>query len=207
MWFCDECLRRVPRIEPPTCIRCGREIEPFSARMCYRCRTAPLEIERIRSAVTFEGALREAVHRFKYEGLTVLAEPLGSLMVECWSRHATPTDVLVPVPLHRSHLRTRGFNQAALLAYQLANHAHLPVDEKTLIRHRATASQFRLTTAERRENVSGAFRCASGALSGQSVLLIDDVCTTGSTLEACAVALMDGGAKRVQALTLARARF
>ncbi|MGD2146880.1 MAG: ComF family protein [Anaerolineae bacterium] len=147
------------------------------------------------------------MHKFKYEGLTVLAEPLGRLMVECWSRLPTLTDVLVPVPLHKSHLRTRGFNQAALLAYQLANHVHLPVDEKTLIRHRATASQFRLTTAERRENVSGAFRCLSDALSGKSVLVIDDVCTTGSTLEACALALMDGGARRVQALTLARARF
>jgi ComF family protein len=207
MWFCDECLRRVPRIEPPTCIRCGREIEPFSPRICSHCRTAPLEIERIRSAVYFEGTLREAVHKFKYEGLTVLAEPLGSLVVEGWSRHATPTDVLVPVPLHESHLRRRGFNQAALLTYQLANHVHLPVDEKTLIRHRATASQFRLATTERRENVSGAFRCVSDALSGQSVLLIDDVCTTGSTLDACAVALREGGAKRVEALTLARARF
>ena len=207
MWYCEECLSRVPRIEPPTCVRCGREVEAFSPRLCSRCRKASLEIERIRSAVYFEGALRKAVHRFKYEGLTVLANPLGSLMVECWSRHPISADVLVPVPLHRGHLRKRGFNQSALLANELANRLLLPVDEQTLVRHRATTSQFRLSMAERRENVSGAFKCVSAALAGQSVLLIDDVCTTGSTLEACAVALTDGGASRVQALTLARARF
>jgi ComF family protein len=117
-----------------------------------------------------------------------------------------PVDVLVPVPLHKSRLRKRGFNQAALLAQQLSKRTHLAINEHTLVRQRATASQIDLDTEERKSNVRGAFRCRTSTLANRRVLLIDDVCTTGSTLEACAVALKDGGTSSVQALTLARAR-
>ncbi|MGD8997027.1 MAG: phosphoribosyltransferase family protein [Anaerolineae bacterium] len=127
-------------------------------------------------------------------------------MAEYWSIHPIPVDVLVPVPLHKNRLRDRGFNQAALLAHQLSKQVHLPVNEHTLVRQRATASQIDLNTEERKQNVRDAFRCTTSALAGRRVLLIDDVCTTGSTLEACAVALRDGGTRSVQALTLARAR-
>jgi ComF family protein len=197
----------IPRVESPSCIHCGGEIENPTSQLRARCRTAPLRIDRIHSAVYFEGTLRKAVHKFKYDGITALAEPLGSLMTEYWSRHPVPVDVLVPVPLHKNRLRERGFNQAALLAHQLSKQVHLAVDEQTLVRQRATASQVDLDTEERKKNVRDAFQCTSSALANKRVLLIDDVCTTGSTLEACAVALKEGGAKRVQALTLARARM
>jgi ComF family protein len=146
------------------------------------------------------------VHKFKYKGVTALAEPLGGLMAEYWSKHRTPVDVLVPVPLHKSRLRERGFNQAALLARQLSKQIDVAVNEHTLVRQRATASQVDLNTEERKKNVRDAFLCTTSALADRRVLLIDDVCTTGSTLEACAVALKDGGTRSVQALTLARAR-
>jgi ComF family protein len=112
----------------------------------------------------------------------------------------------VPVPLHKDRLRERGFNQAALLAHQLSKQIHLAVDEQALIRQRPTASQVDLDPEQRKANVRDAFRCTTSALAERRVLLIDDVCTTGSTLEACAVALGDSGTKCVQALTLARAR-
>jgi ComF family protein len=146
------------------------------------------------------------VHKFKYKGVTALAEPLGGLMAEYWYTHPMPADVLVPVPLHKNRLRERGFNQAALLAHQLSKRIHLAVDEQTLVRQRATALQVDLDTEERKKNVRDAFRCTTGALADRRVLLIDDVCTTGATLEACAVALEDSGTQCVQALTLARAR-
>jgi ComF family protein len=117
-----------------------------------------------------------------------------------------PVDVLVPVPLHKNRLRRRGFNQAALLAHQLSREAHLEVDEQTLVRQRATASQIDLNPEQRKKNVHDAFQCTTSALANSRVLLIDDVCTTGATLEACAVALQDRGTQSVQALTLARAR-
>lgn len=205
-WLCEACMRLIPRVEAPFCTRCGGEVENPTSQLCARCRTAPLRIERIRSAVYFEGTLRKAVHKFKYRGVTALAEPLGRLMTEYWSSRPMPVDVLVPVPLHKNRLRERGFNQAALLAHQLSKQAYLGVDGQTLVRRRATASQIDLDTEERKKNVHDAFQCTTSALANRRVLLIDDVCTTGATLEACAVALEDGGTRCVQALTLARAR-
>ncbi len=203
-WFCAECMSRIPRVEPPFCARCGNTV--INDELCPRCQTSPLQIESIRSAVYFEGALRQAMHWFKYRGRTVLAEPLGGLMAECWMQSRVPIDVVVPVPLHAARWRERGYNQAALLAREMARRAGLRVNEKVLIRQRATASQVELDASQRKENVRAAFFCSGDELAGKRVLLIDDVCTTGATLEACAVALYDGGACSVQALTLARAR-
>lgn len=197
-------MGRIPRVEPPFCIRCGNTV--VNDELCPRCQTSPLQIESIRSVVYFEGGLRQAMHWFKYRGRTVLAEPLGDLMAAYWMQHGIPVDVVAPVPLHAARWRERGYNQAALLAREMARRVGLRVDEKVLIRQRATASQIKLDANQRKENVRDAFLCASDELSGKRVLLIDDVCTTGATLEACAVALRDGGARSVQALTLARAR-
>jgi ComF family protein len=174
--------------------------------LCLRCRTTPLRIDCIRSAVYFEGVLREAMHRLKYRGLAALAEPLGGLMATYWKKHPMPADIVVPVPLHAARLRERGYNQAALLAREMARQVGLQVAEQTLVRQRATAPQVELDARQRRENVRDAFCCSDDSLSGSTVLLIDDVCTTGATLEACAIALIAGGARGVQALTLARAR-
>ena len=146
------------------------------------------------------------MHRLKYYGRTILAEPLGGLMAVYWTQHPMPTDVIVPVPLHTARLRERGYNQAALLAREMACRVGLALNEQTLVRRRATASQVKLDARQRKENVRDAFRCSDNALTGKQVLLIDDVCTTGATLAACAVALHEGGARSVQALTLARPR-
>lgn len=175
--------------------------------LCTRCRTSPLKIDCIRSVAYSEGVLREAVHRLKYSDLTALAEPLGGLMASYWAQHPLPADVVVPVPLHAARLRERGYNQAALLADEMARRVGLAVDGHTLNRQRATAPQVELDARERRENVRDAFHCADDTLAGQQVLLVDDVCTTGSTLEACAQALYAGGARAVRALTLACARY
>ena len=171
-----------------------------------RCRTTPLQIDSIRSVVYFEGTLREAVHLFKYNDRTTLAEPMGDLMAAYWKQNRMAVDVVMPVPLHAVRLRERGYNQAALLAHEMARRVGLAIDEGVLIRQRATASQVDLDVRQRRENVRAAFRCSSDRLAGKRVLLIDDVCTTGATLEACSVALSEGGVRSVQALTLARAR-
>ena len=117
-----------------------------------------------------------------------------------------PADVIVPVPLHTARLRERGYNQASLLAHEMACRVGLTLNEQTLVRRRATASQVKLDARQRKENVRDAFRCSDDTLAGKQVLLIDDVCTTGATLAACAVALHEGGARSVQALTLARPR-
>jgi ComF family protein len=169
-------------------------------------------IECVRSVFYFDGPVRDVLYRFKYDSLTALAAPLGELMADCWRARPWPADVVVPVPLHASRERERGYNQATLLARETvrsleARQVPTALGERMLERRRATPPQVGLDGAQRRENVKGAFRAASDAVFGRRVLLIDDVCTTGATLEACAVALRESGARGVRALTFARARL
>lgn len=203
-WLCTQCQAQMERVVAPFCERCGDAVA--APGLCARCRAELPRIEAIRSVFFFEGVTREAIHRFKYDGLTALAVPLAALMVDYWRAHPLLTSVVVPVPLHTRRLGERGYNQAALLARELVSQAGLQLDERTLMRQRATAPQVDLDAEQRRENMRGAFRAQGQALAGQDVLLVDDVCTTGATLEACAVALYDAGARSVRALTLARAR-
>jgi ComF family protein len=150
--------------------------------------------------------VREAIHRLKYSNSQDLAAPLGEMMVSYWQDVHPPADVIVPVPLHARRLRERGYNQAALLARELGKGVGLPVLEDVLVRVRNTSPQVDLNGEERKENVRGAFRCPDDQLASKSVLLVDDVCTTGATLEACSLALKQRGVRAVWALTLARTR-
>ena len=204
-WLCPECKGGIERITGPLCPCCGRPVAQ-SDRPCSMCRRRADRIDGIRSAAYFEGVLREAIHRFKYRGGQALAQPLGQLMVEHWSDYNIPAEVLIPVPLHPTRLAERGYNQAALLARELGANIGLPVEASSLTRIRATALQVNLDVAARRENVRGAFRCLDDRMAGRRVVLIDDVCTTGATLSACALALREAGVGSVWAYTLARAR-
>ena len=127
-------------------------------------------------------------------------------MHEAWLTQEMRGELLVPVPLHPQREAKRGYNQAALLAVALGEEIGLPVAEQALQRVRNTASQTKLTRQERRVNVNAAFEMKTGAdFQGKHVVLVDDVATTGATLEACAITLLQGGAKNVSAFTLARA--
>jgi len=160
----------------------------------------------IRSATFFEsGALRNVIHKFKYENLHILGKSLASLLATCYTINQMKADIIVPVPLHKSRLKDRGYNQSAILARELARQLNLPVDEKTLIRHRKTQSQMSLNANDRQKNVAEAFSCRKNILTAKTVLLIDDVCTTGATLDACAAALKATGITTIDALTIARA--
>lgn len=203
--FCSECQRKVEFVLPPLCPLCG---SPSSNdQLCRQCQRDAPAIDGIRSVAFFEGPLRQAVHAFKYRGLRSLAAPLASLMAVYCRRDPLPADAIVPVPLHRSRLRERGYNQAALLARALGAEIGLPVHEDWLVRTRATPPQVGLDASGRKMNVAGAFHCRDGdAVAGCRVLLVDDVCTSGATLESCSLALCQAGARSVWAFTLARAR-
>ncbi len=153
----------------------------------------------------FEGPLREAIHHLKYSGRTSLAEPLGAYLEARWRSASLPADLIVPVPLHVARQRERGYNQSALLAIPLSRESKLPVVEPALKRIKVTSPQVTLNAAERKANVCEAFEACDDLVRGRRVLLVDDVCTTGATLESSSVALRRAGAASVWALTLARA--
>ena len=185
---------------------CGEPLPTWRAisrplARCPRCRRTLRSVDRARSVGAYDGALRAIVHALKYEGRRTLARPLAALMRNRGSDLIIGSDAVVPVPLHVSRRRQRGFNQAVDLAAGLG----LPVAQ-VLRRVRATAVQTSLPAARRHGNVRGAFVAtrAAGALCGRTVLLVDDVSTTGATLEACARALKEIGVREVRALTAAK---
>lgn len=202
---CGACWSAVRRIAPPFCARCGDRLLSTSgaAALCARCRARPPTLVLARSAGAYDGALRRIIHAFKYEGRRALAAPLASRMREAGAGVLDAADALVPVPLHPFRRWRRGFNQADDLARALG----LPV-WPALRRIRHGPPQATLPAARRHTNVARAYTLRAHAgrlLAGRHVILIDDVMTTGETMEACARVLMLGGAKSVSALTAARA--
>ncbi len=204
-WLCERCALALPLFEGPMCEYCGRPHSPSG--ICPVCRESPLSVQPIRSAFLFEGAIREALHALKYQGGQQIVETLGEPLRRSWQQSALESDLLIPVPLHPDRERRRGYNQAQLLARALGWRLGLPVASRLLVRARDTVSQTRLDREARQRNVEGAFvlqaRCSE--LAGMRVTLIDDVATTGATLNACAVVLRAAGVKEVNAFTLARA--
>ena len=166
-------------------------------------------LEGIRAPYLLEGVIRAAVHSFKYRNVRAAAPCLGRLLAKYLAANPLPGGLLVPVPMHPRKLRQRGYNQASLLARELGKATGLPVDEKLLHRTRNTPAQVQaVSRRERIENLAGAFACpgnvAGQTLVGKSLILVDDVSTTGSTLAACAAALKENGASMVWGLTLCK---
>jgi len=202
-FLCHSCLQSLLRITPPLCPRCGRP-QP-SGILCAGCVSWQAAIDGIRSPFQFEGVIRQAIHQLKYRNLRALAQPLAKLLNDYLLTNLLPGEVLVPVPLHQKRLRERGYNQSSLLAHELAKLIHLPVVDDCLMRQRHTPAQARASTvAERRSNVADAFACGDHRLRGKEVLLVDDVSTSGATLDACATALKTAGVTSVWGVVLAR---
>jgi ComF family protein len=202
--ICEACWLGVAHLMPPLCVRCGDGLLGWQdpSPECPRCRTHQPVLSLARSAGAYEGALREIVHAFKFRRRRALAAPLAALVREAAGEVIAAADVAVPVPLHPIRALQRGFNQADDLARRLG----LPV-RRPLWRVRHRPPQSRLSEDARLAGVRRVFVAAPSArlLRNRSVLLVDDVMTTGATLEACARVLLEAGVRRVSAVTVARA--
>jgi ComF family protein len=201
-WLCDRCRARIRFLEEPLCPRCGREVE-FSGADCG-CRSRLRALWRARSVAVYEGPLEEAIHRFKYDGWRALAPALAELCVDRLAAEVPLGAGLTAVPLHRRRRRARGYNQSELLATELRRRLGLPRLLGRLTRVRDTPPQVGLDRLRRRANVAAAFAWQGPQLAGEPVVLLDDVTTTGATLEACAAALRAGGSGPVLGFTVAR---
>ena len=207
--FCNGCSGTFTEhlLKGPLCTLCG---EPFATNsgpdhQCGDCITGRMPFALARSAYTYKSTVLRAIHKFKYNGKTALAHPLGRLLADSATELPVTPDIIVPVPLHKKRLRSRGFNQSLLLAREVSRHTDTALDYLNLQRGIYTTPQITLKANARKLNVSGAFRLEnSGAFKGKKVLLIDDVFTTGATIRECSKVLKKAGAE-VFALTLARA--
>jgi len=209
--LCGSCFAAVRFITAPLCDRCGA---PFpdpqddadgTPPLCATCHGAPPAFDRARAVLAYDDHSRALLLAFKHADRTDAAQPLAAWMARAGAGLLAQTDLIVPVPLHRWRLWKRRYNQAALLAGALARMSGRPWDPLVLHRARSTPPQGGLGRAGRRANVRGAFRVARpDRVAGRRVLLVDDVLTTGATVEECAHVLRRAGARGVDVLTLAR---
>lgn len=199
-WLCANCAGQILFLQVQNCYRCG-QLSP-RGRTCDRCRRHTA-LAGVVIATHFEaGPVRELVHELKYGGIIELAGLMGAAVAQAVLANKLTDLMLVPVPLHRERLAERGFNQSELLVQQVAVRTMMDY-RLALARKRSTASQTKLIRWERLQNVKDAFVCRE-LVAGMSVLLVDDVMTTGATLEECAAVLKQAGAKRVWAAVVAR---
>jgi ComF family protein len=200
--LCELCTATLPLAEAPRCIRCWTDIKHGS--ICAQCASAPPAFASARAPYAHDDAARKLVHLLKYEGLTSLGAPMAEQMID--AGRCPGADVVLPVPLHRGRERSRGYNQSALLGREVARGLGLPFEANGAKRIRATKPLVSaMSHDERREIVAGAFRAEPSRVEGRRILLVDDVMTTGATIDACARALVHAGAVEVHALTFVRA--
>ena len=199
--LCEGCEGALARLEKPYCSRCA---EPGTAPMCERCAATPPAVDGIRAPYLFDGVVREMVYDLKYRNLRASAPELGQLLAGYHQTNPNYADVMVPVPLHKRAERERGYNQSKLLARELGKLTGTPMKSDIVRRTKNTPPQVSMKSyEERRENIERAFECV-GDVAGQSLLVVVDVVTTGSTMSSCASALKAAGARSVWGLALAR---
>lgn len=205
-YICNDCLKEIVYIKTPICARCGAPIED---KWCQDCHQTEFAFDSAKAVGEYDGVLRQAIHLLKYSGHKVLTPILGELMVDYLHserRFLNRIGCIVPMPIHISRLKQRGFNQSELLAKEIGNKLALPVNTSAVIRSKATKSQVGMQHIMRQENVEDAFEVVRpDAVYGRVVLLVDDVLTTGSTADSAARAIREAGAAEVHVLTLARA--
>ena len=204
--ICESCKQKLPYNDKSICGHCGRKTT-FSVEYCDYCKNRQIFVDQARSAFEYEGEIRELIHRFKYGGEKYLSEFFAEELKPVFLKHVGYADVIVYVPSTKRKIKQRGYNQGEVLAREFSSFAKIPIVH-ALEKIKETESQVMLNLKERKENLKGSFKVLDKkAVKGKRVLIIDDVMTTGSTVETIAEKLKSAGAKEVLALTVASVNF
>ena len=201
--WCPDCQARVPRIHQPICEKCGIPIP--SSNLCENCQSNPPVYRMMRSWAVFDSPVQNGLHTMKYRRNLGLGESIAQQMRDYVASLQWPVTLLIPVPLGKKRLAERGYNQVGLVGRPLAYHMGWMYEPYALRKRRDSRSQVGLNLSQRRENVRGAYEAAPSTVQGKSILLMDDVATTGATISACTETLLSAGAREVYVLTIARA--
>jgi ComF family protein len=201
--WCFQCQKNVQSVSEPVCDACG--LPQARSGLCNRCQQKRPSFRKLRSWAVFENPIQNALHRLKYRRDIGLGEALSNQMSEFVKQLSWPIDMLVPIPLGKKRLKERGYNQVAMVAMPLAMQLGLDYEPGALSRARETRSQVGLSASERQGNVKGVFEADAAKVNGQTILLMDDVSTTGATLSSAAEAIYASGAREVYTVTVARA--
>ena len=196
---CRDCFPKLLFVEPPVCMKCGKSVEDESEAFCHDCAAGEKSFEYGVALLNYDDVMRRAVSRIKYKNRREYIKPFAKMFWMRWGKTIAEmeADCLVPVPLHPTRYRKRGFNQAELLARELGSLSGIPVRTDILFRERKTEAQKELTPDQRIRNLQKAFRADPEKADVSSVILVDDIYTTGSTAEACTRALKEAGVGKV----------
>lgn len=201
--ICHDCFMKIKIIKPPICMKCGKPVAADEKELCRDCSTKNFLFKRGVAAFSYSAAMKSSMYAFKYNNRREYGKYYAEVIedrfyntVKSWN-----CEVLIPVPLHKSKYLRRGYNQAEVLAAALSRCFNLPVDSNILIRTRNTRPQKELSDSERRNNIENAFQTRTNSLKYKKIILVDDIYTTGTTINECAGALKHSGAEEVYFIT------
>lgn len=200
--MCDACYSDITRIQNPSCIYCGEPIKYGS--LCTRCKQQTPHFSKLRSFGYYSGPLKDAIVSLKYHRNIGLGYFFAPALYEIIIHEKWVIDMITAIPLSSSRKKDRGYNQAEILAKPIARKMNLPYSEKLVYRKKQTSSQVGLSVKERQFNMKDAFKADPQVVKDKNILLVDDVATTGATMDACAKALLEAGCRKVYGLTLAK---
>ena len=207
--ICDDCAKKIKERLPPFCVKCGRQLkgDPESIYTCIDCRKDAPYFDQAWSACYYEGALKDLIHDFKYKKITSLSKDFTNLIINFMKKYNVGKDcqIIVSVPMHPDRLFKREINHSDILARDLGRSLKIPYSTNTLRKIKNTSLQSKLKRQERIKNLSSSFSLKDNSIiRDKNILLVDDLFTTGSTVNECSRVLKDAGARHVEVITLAR---
>ena len=202
-YICKKCEKSLQYVETPYCMKCGKRLEDGTKEYCMDCQNMEHFFQRGRALYEYE-TIKESVYRFKYEGRKEYAQFYGKELAKRFGEQLKEwkIDAIVPVPMHQEKVKNRGYNQALLIAQVLGNELNIPVRDEIVKRVRATSPQKKLNAKERQNNLKNAFKIGENDVKLNTVVVVDDIYTTGATMDAVTECLKSAGVGKVYCISL-----